>query len=69
MNMFSRPRTATVKLQATCLSCTTKYLRSYQVSKPGTVDTSETISEITGKFINVVLEKDGEDHLDLSCEK
>jgi hypothetical protein len=28
------------------------------------VDTSESISEVAGKFGNVVLEKDGEDHLD-----
>jgi len=33
------------------------------------LDTSETIPEISGKFRNVVMEKDGEDHLDLSCEK
>ena len=33
------------------------------------MDTAETIAEITGKFRNVVLEKEGEDHLDLSCEK
>ena len=31
-------------------------------------DTSESRSEITGKFLNVVLEKDG-DQLDHSCEK
>ena len=27
------------------------------------------LHEIAGKFLNVVLEKDGEDHLDRSCEK
>jgi hypothetical protein len=32
-------------------------------------DTSEIRSEVPGKFWNVVLEKDGEDHLDRSCEK
>jgi hypothetical protein len=31
--------------------------------------TSETGSEIPGKFSNVVLEKNGEDQLDRSCEK
>jgi len=30
---------------------------------------SESRSEVPGKFRNVVLEKDGEDHLDRSCEK
>jgi hypothetical protein len=34
-----------------------------------TVDTSESRSEIPGKFQNVVLEKDGEVHLDRLCEK
>jgi hypothetical protein len=33
------------------------------------LDTWESRSEITGKFWNVVLEKDGEDKLDRSCEK
>jgi hypothetical protein len=33
------------------------------------LDISESWSEITGKFWNVVLEKDGEDNLDWSCEK
>ena len=33
------------------------------------LDTSESRSEILGKFLNVVLEKDGEDRLDRSCEK
>jgi hypothetical protein len=33
------------------------------------LDTSESRLEIPGKFCNVVLEKDGEDQLDLSCEK
>jgi len=32
-------------------------------------DTSESESEIPGKFLNVGLEKAGEDYLDLSCEK
>ena len=33
------------------------------------LDTSENRSEIPGKFWNVVLEKDREDHLDGLCEK
>jgi hypothetical protein len=33
------------------------------------LDTSESRSEIPRKFWNVVLKKDGEDHLDLSCKK
>jgi hypothetical protein len=33
------------------------------------LDTSESRSEISGKFWNVVLEKDGEDQLDRQCEK
>jgi hypothetical protein len=33
------------------------------------VDTSENRSEVSGKFWNVVLEKNGEDSLDWSCEK
>jgi hypothetical protein len=33
------------------------------------LDTSESRSKIPGKFWNVVLEKDGEDQLDWSCEK
>ena len=33
------------------------------------VDTSESRSEIPGRFWNVVLEKDGENQLDRSCEK
>jgi hypothetical protein len=33
------------------------------------LDTSESRSETPGKFWNVVLEKDGEDQLDRSCEK
>ena len=33
------------------------------------LDTSKSRSEIPGKFWNVVLEKDGEDQLDRSCEK
>jgi hypothetical protein len=33
------------------------------------LDTTEGRSEILGKFWNVVLEKDGEDQLDRSCEK
>ena len=33
------------------------------------LDTSESRSEIPGKFWNVVLEKDGEDQLDRSWEK
>ena len=32
-------------------------------------DTLERRPEISGKFSNVVLEKDGEDLLDRSCEK
>ena len=32
-------------------------------------DTSERRSEIPGQFLNVVLEKDGEDQLDRSCEE
>jgi hypothetical protein len=31
--------------------------------------TSESRSEVPGKFSNVVLEKDSEDQLDRSCEK
>jgi len=31
------------------------------------VDTSESGPETTGKFWNVVLQKDGEDQLDRSC--
>jgi hypothetical protein len=34
-----------------------------------TSDTSESRSEIPGKFWHVVLEKAGEDQLDQSCEK
>jgi hypothetical protein len=30
----------------------------------GNLDSSETISDVPGKFCNVVLEKDGEDKLD-----
>jgi hypothetical protein len=33
------------------------------------LDSSGSRTEITGKFWNVVLEKDGEDQLDLQCEK
>jgi hypothetical protein len=33
------------------------------------VDTSESRSEMHGMFWNVVLERDGEDQLDRSCEK
>jgi hypothetical protein len=33
------------------------------------LETSESRSEIPGKFLNVVLEKDGKDQLDRSCEK
>jgi hypothetical protein len=33
------------------------------------VDTSESRSEVSGKFWNVVLEKNGEDQLDRSFEK
>ena len=33
------------------------------------LDTSESSSEICGKFWNVVLEKDWEDWFDISCEK
>ena len=33
------------------------------------MDTSQSRSEIPGKFWNVVLEKDGKDQLDRSCEK
>jgi hypothetical protein len=33
------------------------------------VDTSESRSDVSGKFCNVVLEKNGEDQLDRSCEK
>jgi hypothetical protein len=33
------------------------------------LDISESRSEITGKILNVVLEKDGEDQSDRSCEK
>jgi hypothetical protein len=33
------------------------------------LDTSESMSEISGKFQNVVLEKDTEDQLDRSREK
>jgi hypothetical protein len=33
------------------------------------VNTSESRSEVFEKFWNVVLEKNGEDHLDRSCEK
>jgi len=32
-------------------------------------DVSESRSEIPGKFRNVVLEEDGEDHLDRLCKK
>ena len=32
-------------------------------------DTSESTTEILGKFWNVVLEKDEEDQFDWSCEK
>jgi hypothetical protein len=32
------------------------------------MDTSENRSEISGKFLDVVLEKDGEDQLDRPCE-
>jgi len=31
--------------------------------------TSESWSEVPGKFSNVVLERDSKDHLDRSCEK
>jgi len=33
------------------------------------LDTFESRSEVPGKFWNVVLEKEGEDHLDQSFEK
>ena len=33
------------------------------------LDTSEIRSEIPGKCLNVILEKDGEDQLDRSCKK
>jgi hypothetical protein len=33
------------------------------------LDTSEIRLEIPGKFLNVILEKDGEDQLDRLCEK
>ena len=33
------------------------------------MDTSKSSSEILENFLNVVLEKDGEDYLNLSCEK
>jgi hypothetical protein len=33
------------------------------------LDTTEGRSEISGKFLNMMLEKDGEDQLDRSCEK
>jgi hypothetical protein len=33
------------------------------------MDTPESRSEVSGKFWNVVLEKNGEDQLDRSCEK
>jgi hypothetical protein len=33
------------------------------------VVTSESRSEVSGKFRNVVLENNGEDQLDQSCEK
>jgi hypothetical protein len=33
------------------------------------LDNSDSGSEMPVKFLNVVLEKDGEDHLDLSFEK
>ena len=33
------------------------------------MDTLESRSELSGKFWNVVLDKQGEDHLDRSCEK
>jgi len=33
------------------------------------LDTSESRSQIHGEFLNVVLEKEGKDQLDLSCEK
>jgi len=35
----------------------------------GNLDTSESRSGIPGKFQSVVLEKDGEDQLDRSCDK
>jgi hypothetical protein len=39
------------------------------INGAGTWDTSESRSETPGKIWNVVLEKDGEDQLDRSCEK
>jgi len=33
------------------------------------LDNSEIRLEISGKFLNVVLKKDGEAHLDRTCEK
>jgi hypothetical protein len=34
-----------------------------------TWDNSKSRSEIPGTFLNMVMEKDGEDNLDRSCEK
>jgi hypothetical protein len=33
------------------------------------MDASKSRYEMTGKFLNAVLEKNGEDRLDRSCEK
>jgi hypothetical protein len=45
------------------------YIWSIAFYGVGKWDTSKSRPEIPGKFRNVVLEKDGEDQLDRSCEK
>jgi hypothetical protein len=45
------------------------YIWSTTLSCAFKVDTSGGRSEKPGEFLNVVLEKDGEDHLHRSCEK
>jgi len=43
-----------------------KYLNAWTL---GCLDSWGSRSETPGRFWNVVLEKDGKDHLDRSCEK
>ena len=54
------------KLRKKLMKC---YIWSIALCGAETKDTWESGSDITWKLWNVVLEKDGEDQLDRSCEK
>ena len=58
--------TLDLKLRKKLVKC---YIWSIALCGAETLDASGSRSETPGKFWNVVLEKDGEDQLDLSCER